>query len=374
MSRPTVALVAHAVHDHGGMERAFAELVRRGHDRCRFVVFSAELEPELRPLVEWRRIRVPMRPIPLKNVAFALVAGLRLSRARVDLVHTMGALVPNRSDFATVQFCVAGFRGKVRRLAPADSPPVRRLNTGLARRIGLWLERWCYRPGRVRALGAVSPGVADELRSHYPGLAVAVTPNGVDLSRFRPDEHERARLRREEGVEADELVAVFVAGGWDHKGLGIAIEALAEPGAGRIRLWVVGRGPEARFRAVAATKGVAERVRFFGARTDVERFLQAADVFVLPTLYESFSLVAYEAAAAGLPVVATQVNGIEDLPGLVVERTAPDVGAALARLAEEPELRRNLGAAGRRHAQSYGWERSVESVLGEYARLQGEPA
>lgn len=378
-NRPSVALVAHGVHFQGGMERALAELVRRASDRYRFVVFSAELAPELRPLVDWRRIRVPMRPIPLKEVTFALVAGLRLARARVDLVHTMGALVPNRCDLAGAHFCVAGFREKTGGLAPPNGTPLRRLNTSIARRIGLFLERWCYRPGRVRLLGSVSRGLAAELAAHYPGVEIELTPNGAELERFRPDPVGRAALRRAEGVGDDEVVALFVAGGWDHKGLAYAIEGLAEArrlGERRLRLWVVGRGPEERYRELAAGVGVAERVTFFGPRKDVARFYRAADLFVLPTLYEAGSVVSYEATAAGLPLVATPVNAIEEHleagAGIAVRRDAVDVGAALARLAGDPELRRRMGAAGRKVADGYTWSRSVETVVAVYDKLRAE--
>jgi glycosyltransferase involved in cell wall biosynthesis len=378
--RPTIALVAHAVHDHGGMERAFAELVRRAHDRYRFVVFSAELAPELRPLVEWRRIRVPMRPIPLKHFAFACVAGLRLARARVDLVHTMGALVPNRCDIASAQFCVAGLREKTGRLSPPDLPPIRRLNTTLAKALGLLLEKWCYRAGRLRAFAVVSPGVGRELARHYPGTSMRVTPNGVDIDRFRPDEDERRQLRTAERVGPDETVVLFVGGDWGRKGLEVAMEGIAAAranGAGPLRLWVLGKGDEARYSERGRRLGLGDVVRFFGPRSDAERFFRAADVFLLPTLYEGAPLVSYEAAAASLPVVATPVNGVEDLlaegtAGVAVRRDPVELAAVLSRLSNDPELRRRLGRGAREAALAFRWERSVESVVRIYRELLEE--
>jgi glycosyltransferase involved in cell wall biosynthesis len=375
-SRPTVALVAHGIHDQGGMERAFFELVRQGHRDCRFVVIAAELAPELRPLVEWKRIRVPMRPIPLKFVLFLAVAAVRLARTQADLVHTMGAIVPNRADLACVQFCHAGFREFVRGRELEGRPPLRRLNTGIARALGHSVERWWYGSGRVRRLAAVSPGVRRELERHYPGVRVEITPNGVDPRRLRPDAEARRELRAEQGLGEEDLVVLFVGGDWDHKGLAVAIEAVerAAKAGGELRLWVVGRGDDARFGELASRHHVAGRVRFFGPRRDTERFFQAADVFVLPTLYETFSLVAYEAAASGLPIVATRVSGIDDLigdgqAGLVVERSPEAVAAALVRLASDPAERARMGGAGRRRAEAFTWERSVSSVLDLYGSL-----
>jgi UDP-glucose:(heptosyl)LPS alpha-1,3-glucosyltransferase len=374
--RPTVALVAHGVHDHGGMERAFFELVQRGHREYDFVVFASELDERLRPLVDWRRIRVPMRPIPLKIAAFSLLAGLRLARTEKSIVHTMGAVVPNRTDVATVQFCSAGFRERTGRLVSPGRTVPRRINSGIVRLLALALEAWCYRVSRVGSFGAVSRGVATELERHYPDVPVSITPNGVDVSRFRPDPDARRELRAREGVRDDELVLLFVGNDWEHKGLGQTIEAVARAQLTSARLWVVGRGDEKRYGTLAREHGVT--VRFAGAVQDTERWYAAADAFVFPTLYETFSLVAYEAAAAGLPIVATRVSGIEELledeqAGLLVERNADSISAALRRLADDPALRRGLGDEGRRRATAYDWGRSVESVLQLYREL-GSPA
>jgi len=375
-ARPVVALVAHEVHDDGGMERACAELVRRANGRYRWVVVSTRLAPDLRAQVEWRRVPVPPRPFPLRFVVFGVLAGLRLARMRPDLVHTVGAIVPNRVDVAAVHFCHAGYRQALGALAPPGSPPLRRVNTGLVRVLSLIAERWCYRPSRLRAMAAVSPGVARELEAHYPGVPVTVTPNGVDTDRYRPDPAVRSQLRQAEAVRPDEVVALFVGGDWDRKGLHIAIAALAvarQAGA-PVRLWVVGPGDEGRFAALALEEGVEASVRFFGAQPAAERFFQAADVFVLPTLYETFSLVAYEAAACGLAVVASRVAGIEDLvgddeAGVLVAREPEPVGKALAWLALNPSARREMGEAGRRRCRQYTWARSVDSVVELYERL-----
>jgi UDP-glucose:(heptosyl)LPS alpha-1,3-glucosyltransferase len=370
--RPTVALVAHGVHDHGGMERAFFELVQRGHCDYDFVVFASELDERLRPLVDWRRIRVPMRPIPLKIALFSLLAGVRLARTDKSIVHTMGAVVPNRADVATVQFCSAGFRERTGRLVSPGRTLPRRINSGLVRLLALALEAWCYRVSRVRSFGAVSRGVAHELERHYPDVPVSITPNGVDVARFRPDPGARRELRAREGVGSDELVLLFVGNDWEHKGLALVIEAIARAELGSARLWVVGRGDEERYATLAREHGV--KVRFAGAVSATERWYAAADAFVFPTLYETFSLVAYEAAASGLPVIATRVSGIEELledeqAGLIVERDVLSIAGALRRLGADPALRRRLGDEGRRRATGYGWGRSVDSVLELYRAL-----
>jgi glycosyltransferase involved in cell wall biosynthesis/GT2 family glycosyltransferase len=368
--KPTIALVAHDIHDEGGMERVFAELIRHEHEAVDFVVVAGRLSEDLRRLVKWHRVRVPQRPFPLKFASFFLFAPWVMRRVRADVVETMGAIIPNRIDVASVHFCHAGFVHATRRFVPPGTPPLRRLNTGMARVLAIAAERWCYRDSRARVLATVSHGMTKEIAAQYPSLPIILTPNGVDLGRFHPDEAARRDLREQERVGANEAVAVFVGGDWERKGLDLAIEGLAHASRRgvNLRLWIVGKGNRRRHEQIARRNGVLSRVKFFGRRRDTERFYAAADMFVLPTLYESFSLVAFEAAASGLPVVATNVNGIEELlgddqAGIVVERTPQAVAAAVERLARDPDERARLGAEARRRASKYTWERSAESAL-----------
>jgi glycosyltransferase involved in cell wall biosynthesis len=229
-------------------------------------------------------------------------------------------------------------------------------------------------------LGAECASGKRTLERHFPGIDVGVVPTPIDTARFRPDAAAREEVRRAEDVGRHETVALFVGRDWELKGLSVAIQALAEEaqlGPGRTRLWVLGAGNVGKYEAVAAQAGVASRVRFLGFRDDVERFYQAADMLVLPTMCEMFGRAAYEAAACGLPVIGTLVDGISELvgdgeSGLLVKRDARSVGRALARLAADPELRGRLGEEGRRRSLECTVERSVQALLGAYERLLAE--
>ncbi len=377
--RARVVLVAHGIHDGGGMERACAELIRHLHRQSALVVVACELAPDLRPLVErWIRLRVPMRPIPLKFVCFQVRAAGVVCRLPADLRHTVGAIVPNRVDVATVHVCQAGIVARMGRLAAPDAPLARRVNSGLGRALALLAERWSYRPGRLRALAAVSPGVQEELASHYPAVPCVVTPNGVDLRHHGPDGTARARVRRDMGVK-DEVVAIFVGGSWFLKGVAITVEAVAKARAAGspLQLWVVGAGDAERFSRMADALGVAGAVRFLGHRDDVADFYRAADLFVLPSVYETFSLVTLEAAATGLPLVVTDFSGGlaraltgDGDGGRIVARDATSVAEALGELAADPQLRHRLGATARARAGPLPWTRSAQATGRLYRSLR----
>lgn len=373
-ARARLVLVAHDVGGTGGMEQVHAELIRCLTGRWEITVVSATLDPELRSLVAWRRVRgIPKRPIPAKVVAFFVLGGFALrSTLRAGgaaVVHTCGAIVPNRADLASVHLCHAGFVRSTGRLSPRPASLPRRLNTGLERLLALGAERWCYRPARVRTAHAVSAGVGRELEQCYPGVSVTVVPNGVDTSRFRPGGCERAHMRARQDTPEEALVSLFIGGDWDRKGLAVAIDgvALARSGGVDARLWVVGRGDENRFSRVARRAGIGEWVVFFGPRPDTTSFYRGADVLVLPSEYETFSMVAHEAAACGLPVVASAVHGVDVLigdaeAGLIVGRNAAELAAALVRLDESPALRRGQGAAGRRRVAAMTWESAADQL------------
>jgi glycosyltransferase involved in cell wall biosynthesis len=374
--RPRVALVAHEIHDGGGMERAFAELVSRAAAHVDFTVVASVLQADLRPLVRWKRVSGPRRPALARFGSFWAASPRRIHGVDIDLIHTLGAITPHQADLATVQFCHAGYMEVAPARTAGGRSPARAINESVYRRLVLEAERRCYSPGRVRMLAPVSPGVERELRRFYPGLATHVTPNGVDLDRFRPDHAVRTDLRRRTAVGEHDIVALFVGGDWVRKGLRAALEGVAASyhrGA-PVRLWVVGRGDAKAELDHARRIGIGDRVTFVPPERTVERFFQAADVFVFPTAYETFSLVAYEAAACRLPVVATMVNGIEDLigDGTCGIAVSPEPGAiadALDRLAADGATRAAMGTAARARAAGYGWDASVQSVLGAYERL-----
>jgi glycosyltransferase involved in cell wall biosynthesis len=365
--------VAHEIDDGGGMETATAELLRRAAGDCDFTVVAWRLAPDLRPLVRWRRVPVPARPFAVRFVLFWLLAGARLLAVPRDLTHAVGAIVPNRVDVASIHFCHAAAPMDAR----ADSEGLaRRVHTRTLRWLALHAERWCFRPSRLRRFGVVSPGVGREIEDYYPGIPVVLTPNGVDTERFRPDAATRAAIRREQGVGADDVVAAFVGGDWARKGLALAIGSLgsAARGGSPVQLWVVGRGDVAGYRAIANAAGVADRVSFLGFRRDRERVLQAADIFVLPSRYETFCIAAFEAAATALPLVITPVNDVRALVrdgtgGLIVAADAGAVGDALAVLASDRARREADGRAARARALGFTWAASVESVTHLYRDL-----
>jgi UDP-glucose:(heptosyl)LPS alpha-1,3-glucosyltransferase len=126
------------------------------------------------------------------------------------------------------------------------------------------------------------------------------------------------------------------------------------------RLLVVGSDNPAPYRKLA--RKARNRVIFAGARYDLPALYSAADAFVLPTAYETFSLVCMEAMACSLPVFATPVGGIEEylkdgLNGFQIRMDADDIASAVSAAFADPMLMRRMQEGARTTAEAYGWDR-----------------
>lgn len=165
---------------------------------------------------------------------------------------------------------------------------------------------------RLMAVICNSRMVKEEIRNHFsvPEEKLHVIYSGVDLETFNPSlaRTYRTETRIRLHLPEDELVFLFVGSGYERKGLGQVLRALAILNTGH--LLVVGKDKrEHHFRNLAAGLGIAHRVRFLGPQKDVRPYYGASDVFVLPTLYDPFPNVALEAFASGLPVITSSKCG-----------------------------------------------------------------
>lgn len=368
----TVTIVAHHVGGIGGMDRQLEQLVLRladmGH-QVRVIARRCELQP--RSQVKWIRVWGPARPFALAFPWFFALAAVAVARHRSGVVHVSGAIIPNRAHIATVHLCHRALPRSASSHRASRRSIMHTLNGVAARWLSRWAERWCYRPARVEQLVTVSRGAAEELKRCFPSLAkrTTVIPNAVDHEEFRPDPDDgREPFPEDLEPDRDRLTALFVGGDWQRKGLRFAIEAVARQS--RWQLVVIGDGDRTRYEEHAASLGARDRVRFVSSSRDVVPLYQMADAFICPSAYETFSLATHEAAACGLPLLATRVSGIEDLlengvNGWFVHADGEDIAHRLEALASDPSLRRAMGAAAREASQRYSWD----AVAREYSDL-----
>lgn len=231
-----------------------------------------------------------------------------------------------------------------------------------------WADRLCGR--RYDVIVAVSESTRRMLsdRYRYPESKLRTIPNGWSGN---PLSRDRTSGRR----------VVCVANFRAQKGHDVLLSAFAQvvrrvPDASLV---LVGDGTlRGALVAQARSLGVQDAVQFEGAVDDVWPLLAEADVFALASRYEPLGLAALEAMAAGLPVIATKVDGLRMLvePGVNGELVPPDdpdkLAAELVRLLESPGLAARMGDAGRLRAAEHGARRMTEQYASLYEELASE--
>ncbi|MCT7660861.1 glycosyltransferase [Mycobacterium deserti] len=207
---------------------------------------------------------------------------------------------------------------------------------------------------------------------------ISVVPCGVDLDMFTPDGPTAPRGGRHR--------IVSVGNSLPGKGFDVVLRAL--PALPDTELVIVG-GPEAsqlpadtevrRLRKLARDLGVGDRVLMYGsvAREGMPAILRSADVVACTPWYEPSGIVALEAMACGVPVVASGVGGmldtvVHDVTGrLVKPKSTAEVADAIIHLLRDQFLRQSLGAAGRDRARArYSWDRIAADTQRIYDRLE----
>jgi D-inositol-3-phosphate glycosyltransferase len=215
---------------------------------------------------------------------------------------------------------------------------------------------------------------------------VRVIPCGVDLDLFQPANPRAARARL--GLRAQHVL-LFVGRLAPIKGLETLLRALAAAkanglGGSDVRLVVVGGDKDERWdgersalRELAVALGVARWVDFRGPQPQaaLPDYYAAADLCVMPSLYESFGMVALEAMACGVPVIGSRVGGLaetvqDDVTGVLVpEGDTAALAAAIAGLLPDRERRRRLGAEAVERAKRFGWPCIARAVIELYGEL-----
>lgn len=214
-------------------------------------------------------------------------------------------------------------------------------------------------------------------------------PNGVDVNLFRPHVSD---FRRRQGWGDDEFIVLSVARFQAVKNHAMLIDAFRRllPEVPRARLVLAGSGPlESSVRAHCASAGVTARVSFLGEMPfdRVSDLYASADVAMISSDYESFSFVALEGMATGLPIVATATGWVPTLlggtphtsgvfPGGIVVPVgdALNFAAALGTLCRDAEQRRRMGGWNRdRVARDFGWTASAERLYALYRNLTDAP-
>lgn len=350
----------------GGAQKAMLQLARGLRDRGHYVVVATMYDkgdfiPKFEQRYGLKIVNLQMKAAEGSLFAklWAMVRGLfglfrLMRRERIEVLQTF-------SHYSNILGPIVGWLARV---------PVRvssqRMSLLNQPRWLLRLDRLVTNSGLVHRMVSVSE-MTRRFTMEVEGIRgekIVTIPNGIDLSAATSQlgEQGRARLREELGLgDGDHIVAV-VARLHPQKGHRYLIEALPsilERVPNAVFLFA-GDGPlrEELEREVERAQ-VGHAVRMLGARNDVPDLLAISSLFVLPSLWEGMPNAVMEAMAAGLPVVATGVDGTPEVvvhgeTGLLVPAKDPEsLASAIVALLLDEEKRRAFGVAGRERISQF---------------------
>ncbi|MBL8417247.1 MAG: glycosyltransferase family 4 protein [Dechloromonas sp.] len=352
----------------GGQEiRILSEaqgLIERGHD------VHLVCPPEARIFTEAPRFGVPVEALPIGRKRLGGVLAMRayLKQHPVDVINAHSST----DTWLAALAC---------RLL-ADAPPIVRTRHISAPLADNRATRWLYADA-TRYIATTGESLRAQLLEtlHVAPERVVSVPTGVDALRYRPaDADERAARRAQLGLPVGVPLVGIVATLRSWKGHRFLVEAFAGNVPAAAQLVIVGDGPQREaLIAQVAELGLQDRVHLVGNHPDVVPWMQALDVFVLPSYAnEGVPQALMQAMACGLPCITTDIGAIPELAqheatALVVP--PQDVAAldlALNRLLGDAQLRQRLGQAARDHVlAAHGRETMLDRMESLFRKACG---
>ncbi len=302
----------------GGCHRHMMNGLCEEHE---FTVFAVDFDNPRPDKIKFVRVPVPRKPLFLLFITFHLLSPILFllhkwrTGARFDVMQG----VESKSLFVDVSYTHFCHRAYLRDHWKATNPQGAR---GAARWVNhtlhKLLEPVVHR--RIKHIVVPSQGLARELAQTYGDALMkktTVISNPIDIAKMKPPaDFDREVARTAQGFTPDDLVLVFVAlGHFERKGLPILLEGMSQVADSRLKLVVVG-GTESMikdYQGRATRLNIGGQVKFVGLQKDIRPFLWLSDLFTFPSIYETFSLVSFEAAAAGIPMLVSPLHGVEEL-------------------------------------------------------------
>lgn len=353
-----------------GSARAVNEVAERLADRGHEVHLYARTAEDLDlNKVHWHRIRGLHWPEVADFLTYYWITNWLLRHAPFDIIHSIGCNT-QMANVVTIQNIQPAKRKILKQFGGEEKVFfLRRFTRYLYLQVTSAAEHRLYtkRPRKKPPVFMpVSRGVEAELRTHYDidPAPVRIVPNAADTSIFHPlTASEKVNWRKANGFNESDIICIFTGGEWTRKGLDLAIRAIGKIAQPELKLFVAGDDSDrTRFREMAEQHAPG-RIVFGGFRRDVATAMASSDLFLFPSHYEAFSLATIEAAACGLPIIGTRINGSEDfiqpgINGAFIEPNPEHISTVLISLLADRESLHRMGVQARELVEKeYTWDR-----------------
>lgn len=313
---------------------------------------------------------VPVIRFPrfLTTVSFAFFANFAIARQQFDLIHTHDRIF--HADIFTMH-------GVPHRFWVRE---VRKKRLSFFDRVTAWVEKRLIGDQRCKFLLPVSSLAMEKFNQEFtvaPSRVKVIHP-GIEPERFalRNCEEVRNKIRTRNGLAGNDVVILFVGMNFELKGLHELIMAVAlvreKCPEFSLKLLVVGKGNEKKYRTIASSQGIEKDVHFVGiVRDNIEDIYSASDIYALLSEFDTFGMTVLEAMSASLPVIVSHNVGAKDLVvdgknGFVVSKENVQSIADKIIILLSRNVRMMMGAEGRKVAEENSWVGVAEKVSAIY--------
>jgi glycosyltransferase involved in cell wall biosynthesis len=378
--KPRVAVVSPFLDKSYGTERAVIEWLTRLTEEYEIHIYSQEVQDLDLSKFIWHRI--PKLPGPhLFNFLWWFAANhawrswdRRFRCLRHDLVFSPG---PNclDADAISVHILFAEFLHQVQPELKFTRNPIRLWPRLLHRRIyyrlAVFLERSVYTNPKL-PLMLISARTGGELKHFYGRKGpFPVLYAGVDQSVFNPSNRMalRSEMRKKLDLTEGEFTLLLIGNDWRKKGLPALLSALTQLRDLPINLLVVTREADPELLTMVRDRSLGDVVHFLPARKDVEVYYAAADLYVGPSLEDTYAIPPIEAMACGLPVIISSRAGASDVvthgvDALILNDPTDTVELAglIRQLYKDESLRDRLAEHAAATARQFTWESNARDL------------
>ncbi len=325
---------------------------------------------------------IQIHPVPaikinsfIRSLSFAWFAGRAVRRGSFDIVQSHERIF-SQDVFRAGDGCHKQWL----ELRKRKLSPFKKLSLAFSpfHRLILRLEKSIFETQACNKVIAISEMVKQDIQEHYqvPDGKITVIYNGVSLQRFHPDNKKSKgeAIRRQLGVNPDEILILHVGSGFERKGTGVLLEAFEKLADFPWRLALLGKANWSQ-KLQDLPQSIRDKIIPLDPVDDVENYYAAADLFVLPSIYEPFGNAVLEALATGLPVIVSRACGSAEIltpdeEGMVLENPEDfrELADKINRLADS-NRRKQMGLKARILAEKFTGKRNAQAMLAIYKEI-----
>ena len=371
-----IAIIRQKFVLYGGAEQFvqgyIQQLAEAGHD---IHIFANQWSSSDHPNIHLHHVRAFKLNSFIRTLSFAWFAARAVGKESFDIIQSHEKTW-KQNVYRVGDGCHKEWLDQRKRFLPA----LKRfsLSYNPFHRLILKLEKNIFESGQCKKFIAISQMVKNDILKHYhcPQENISVVYNGVDLTRFHPENKNlyRENIRKELEIPINSVLILFVGSGFERKGLKAILQATQYFKSKDWKLVIMGKGKWKKY-IHFVPENLRSQIIYKEPVPDIEKYYAAADIFALPSIYEPFGNANLEALASGLPVITTRHCGAADiiqhrLNGLIVEtpESSEEVAENINHLFD-PTVRQSMGQNGRALAEHFSVGKNTHEMVKVYEEI-----